>query len=196
VYTTPFELRVTPSAVTVSARTFLPDGHASPVARGRIAQATWHQPVALHSEVVQPGLDYAYVEGEFRSSDQINKGVPTRVGIVADVGLRGDERAENYGVKLSGMLCVRNDAFYTFYFSSDDGAKLRIAGDLVVDRDGPQRETEKPGQIALRAGCHPLEVAFFQATGAARLHLEVSAPHLSKHPVPQQWYAHLPGSER
>ena len=191
VYPGPFELRVTPSTVTVSARTFLPNGHASPVARGRIAQATWHQPVALRSQVLQPGLDYAYLEGEFRSSDQINKGVPTRVGLVPDVGLRGNERAENYGVRLTGLLCVPNHAFYTFYFSSDDGAKLRIAGTLVVDRDGPQRESESRGQIALRAGCHPLEVLFFQASGAAGLHLEVSAPDLRKTPVPRQWYSHL-----
>ena len=191
VYTAPFELRVTPTGVTVSARTFLPDGHASPAARGQITQATWRQPVELRSEELQPGLDYAYFEGEFRSSDQINKGPPTRVGTVPDVGLRGDERAENYGVRLSGLLCVPNDAFYTFYFSSDDGAKLRIAGTLVVDRDGPQSESEKRGYIALRAGCHQLEVLFFQATGAAGLHLEVSTPDRRKGPVPRQWYSHL-----
>jgi hexosaminidase len=191
VYTGPFELRVSPSPVTVSARLFLPNGHASPVARGRIAQATWHEPVALRSEALQRGLAYAYLEAEFRSSDQINGGTPLRVGTVPDVGLRGDERTENYGVKLSGVLCVPNDAFYTFYLSSDDGAKLRIAGALIVDRDGPQRQSEKPGQIALRAGCHPLEVVFFQASGAAQLQLEVSAPDLPKGPVPRQWYSHL-----
>ena len=191
VYTTPFELRITPSGETVSARTFLPDGHASPVARGRITQATWHQPVDLGSEVLQPGLDYQYLEGEFRSSDQITRSMPTRVGTLSDVGLRGDERAENYGVKLTGLLCVPADAFYTFYFSSDDGAKLRIAGTLVVDRDGPQRESEKRGHIALRAGCHRLEVLFFQATGAAELHLEVALPNRRKEPVPRRWYCHL-----
>jgi hexosaminidase len=190
VYTAPFELRVTPSGVTVSARTFLPDGHASPVTRGRIAQAAWHQPVALRAEALQQGLDYEYLEGEFRSSDQITRGVPARIGTVSEVGLRGDERAENYGVRLSGLLCVPNDAFYTFYFSSDDGAKLHIAGTLVVDRDGPQRESEKRGYLALRAGCHSLEVSFFQATGAAGLHLELSAPDRRKGPVPRQWYSH------
>jgi hexosaminidase len=170
-YSGPFDLRVTPSPATVSARLFLPNGRASPVARGRITQATWHRPVALRSKALQPGLAYGYYEAEFRSSGQIDGGIPTRTGTVTDVGLRGDERVENYGVKLSGLLCVPNDGFYTFYLSSDDGAKLRIAGALVVDRDGPQSESAKRGQIALRAGCHPLQVGFFQATGAAQLHL-------------------------
>ncbi|HEY4649718.1 MAG TPA: family 20 glycosylhydrolase [Gemmatimonadales bacterium] len=191
VYSAPLDLRVTPEPLTVSARLFLPNGRVSPVARGRITQATWHQPVALRSERRHPGLAYEYFEAEFRSSDQINGAIPTRTGTVTDLGLRGDERAENYGVKLAGLLCVPKDEFYTFYLSSDDGAKLRIAGTLVVDRDGPQSASEKPGQIALRAGCHPLEVRFFQATGAAQLHLEVSAPGRRKGPVPRQWYSHL-----
>lgn len=194
VYTSPFELRVTPSPLTVSARLFLPNGRASPVARGRITQATWHEAVPLHSEMLQPGLDYAYLEGEFQSSDQINGAIPVRTGTVPDVGLRGDERPENYGLKVSGFLCVPKSAFYTFYFSSDDGAKLRIAGALVVDRDGPQRESEKRGYLALGSGCHPLEVTFFQASGAARLQLEVSSPDLPKSPVPRQWYSHESGS--
>jgi hexosaminidase len=193
-YTAPFELRVTPSPTTLSARLFLPNGRASPVARGRIAQATWHQPVAVRSEPLERGLAYAYFEGEFRSSDQVNGATPTRVGALPDVRLRGDERAEDYGVKLSGLLCVPKDEFYTFYLSSDDGAKLRIAGALVVDRDGSQRASESRGYIALRKGCHTLEVVFFQASGDARLHLEVSAPDLPKGPVPAQWYSHLLGS--
>jgi hexosaminidase len=184
-------LRVSPEPLTLSARLFLPNGRVSPVARGRITQATWHQPVALRSEGRQPGLAYEYFEAEFRSSDQINGAIPTRTGTVTDLGLRGDERAENYGVELAGLLCVPKDEFYTFYLSSDDGAKLRIAGTLVVDRDGPQSASEKPGQIALRSGCHPLEVRFFQATGVAQLHLEVSAPDRRKGPVPRQWYSHL-----
>jgi hexosaminidase len=191
VYTAPFELRVGPSPVTVSARLFLPNQRRSPVARGRITQATWHQPVTLRSEALEGGLAYAYFEAEFHSSDEINGATPVRVGTVPEVGLRGDERPENYGVKLSGFVCVPKDAFYTFYLSSDDGARVRIAGALVIDRDGPQRGSENPGHIALRAGCHPLKVVFFQATGPARLHLEVSAPDLHKGPVPREWYSHL-----
>jgi hypothetical protein len=89
---------------------------------------------------------------------------------------------------------VPTDALYTFNFSSDDGARLRIDGALIVDRDGPQRESEKPGQIALRAGCHAFEVVFFQASGAAGLHLEISAADLPKRSVPAPWYFHLAGT--
>jgi hexosaminidase len=191
-YTGPVDLRLTPRPVTVSARVFLPSGRGSPVARARFVRATWQQPVAVRSALLRPGLSYGYVEGTFRSSDEVKGREPLWLGTVPSVGLRGDERREDYGVRLSGLLCVPGDAFYTFYLSSDDGAKLRI-GDLVVDRDGPQHESETPGRIALRAGCHAMEVVFFQASGAARLQLEFSASGSPKGPVPPDWYAHLEG---
>jgi hexosaminidase len=189
-YTGPVEIRLGASPVIVSARTFLPSGRRSPVARARIARATWHEPVAARPEDLQPGLSYGYVEGAFRSADEVTRGKPVRVGTVSRVELRGDERAEDYGLRLSGLLCPPDDGLYTFYLSSDDGAKLRIDRALVIDRDGPQPQSETPGQTALRAGCHALEVVFFQASGAARLHLELSAPDLPKEPVPDRWYAH------
>jgi len=185
-YTGPFGLHLTHAPVTVSARVFLPNGRASPVARARIARATWTEPAAVGADTLRPGLSYAYFEGEFKSADDVGQGQPFRVGTVPDVGLRGDERPEHYGVRLAGMLRVPDDALYTFYLSSDDGAKLRISGEVVADNDGGAGQ----GQIALRRGFHSIEVAFFQATGPAKLRLEVSTPGSAKQPVPGGWFAH------
>jgi hexosaminidase len=192
-YLGPVDLRLTPAPLTVSAKVFLPSGRGSPVARARIARATWQEPVTVRADTLQPGLAYAYLEGKFRSADEVREGKPFRVGTVTDVALRGDERPEDYGVRLSGLLCVPRDALYVFYLSSDDGAKLRVAGDVVVDHDGQQRESEKQGQIALRAGCHAIEVVFFQASGDAALNLEVSTPASAKGRVPREWYGHAGG---
>ncbi len=189
-YTGPLDVHRSAGPVTVGARLFLPSGRGSPVARARITRATWQKPVAVRADTLTPGLAYAYLEGTFRSADDVTQGEPLRVGSVPVVELRGDERPEEYGIRLSGFLCVRRDALYTFYLSSDDRARLRIGGRLVVDRDGQQRERETQGQAALRAGCHPIEVVFYQASGGAALNLDVSAPGLAKGPVPRDWYAH------
>lgn len=185
-YTGPLELRLTPVPVTVSARTFLADGRASPVARARIARATWTAPVAVLADTLRPGLSYAYFEGAFRSAEDVGQGQPSRVGTVPEVALRGDERPEQYGLRLSGLIRVPDDALYTFYLSSDDGAKLRIRGETVADNDGGSGQ----GQIALRRGFHPIEVVFFQATKGAALRLEVSTPGSARRPVPAAWFAH------
>jgi hexosaminidase len=81
---------------------------------------------------------------------------------------------------------VSEDALYTFYLSSHDGAKLRIGGETVADNDGGKGQ----GQIALRKGFHPIDLVFFQATGPAALRLEVSSPESTRRPVPADWFAH------
>jgi hexosaminidase len=193
-YKGPLDVHLTTVPLTVSARVFLQSGRVSPVARARIARAIWQDPIAVRTDTLQPGLAYAYLEGKFRSADEVGKGEPLRVGTVPDVALRGDERPEDYGVRLAGFLCVSRDDLYTFYLSSDDGATLRVAGDLLMDRDGQQRKNETQGQIALRAGCHAIEVAFFQASGGAALKLEVSSPRSPRARVPREWYARVPDS--
>jgi hexosaminidase len=185
-YTGPLQLHLTPAPTTVSARAFLASGRASPVARARIAQATWREAVPVLADTLQPGLGYAYFEGEFRSVDEVGRGRPLRVGTVPAIELRGDERPEHYGVRLSGLLHVPRDALYTLSLSSDDRAKLRVAGEVVADNDGGAGQ----GQIALRKGFHPIEVVFFQATGPAELRLEVSTVNSVKHAVPREWLAH------
>ena len=185
-YTAPLDLRLTHAPVTVSARVFLANGRRSPVARARIARATWTEPSTVLVDTLRPGLAYGYFEGAFRSADDVGQGEPLRVGTVPDVGLRGDERPEEYGVRLSGLLRVPDDALYTFYLSSDDGAKLRINGEIVADNNGGKGW----GQIALRRGFHPIEVVFFQATKGAMLRLEVSAPGSSRRLVPGGWFLH------
>ncbi len=89
-----------------------------------------------------------------------------------------------------------SDALYTFHLVCDDGGKLRIDGDLVVDHDGQHDATEKQGQVALRAGYHAFDLAYFQGPGGAVLQLGVSAPELTRRPVPTEWFAHTESGSR
>jgi hypothetical protein len=120
----------------------------------------------------------------------MRQGDPVRVGTMPEVGLRGDERPEHYGVRLSGLLRVPRDTLYTFHLPSDDGARLRVAGEVIVDHDGKHGESDKQGQIALRTGAHPI-VVYFQADGGAALRLELSGSGLVKRPVSREWFAHV-----
>ena len=189
-YTGPLAVRVTSTPVTVSARTFLPSGRASPVARARVARAEWKPAAAMRGESLQPGLAYSYREDTLHAADEAASGAPTRSGTVPDVRLRGDERPEQYGLHLTGMIRVPDDALYTFHLVSDDGARLRLDGELVVDHDGQHAATEKQGQVALRAGLHRFDLTYFQGPGGADLRLEISAPHMPRRPVPPEWFVH------
>jgi hexosaminidase len=186
-YTAPFAVNVAARPATVSARVFLPNGRSGSVVRERIVRAAWHNALKVPRDSLQPGLGYAYAEGVFASADDVTNAAPTRTGIVTQVSLRGDEAPEKYGIHLTGYIRVPDDQLYTFYLACDDGGKLRIDGELVVDHDGQHDATEKAGQVALRAGYHAFDLVYFQALGGAALRLSVSAPNAKKHDVPKDW---------
>jgi hexosaminidase len=190
VYTSPIDVRVTGAPVTVAARVFMPNGRVGSVVRERIARATWHAAVRPRTDSLQAGLLYAYNEGVFAAADDVTTVPPSRTGTVSRVALRGDEAPEKYGVHLGGYLHVPNDALYTLYLACDDGGKLRLDGELVVDHDGQHDATERAGQVALRAGYHAFDLVYFQAGGGVALRLSVSAPGLSKREVPKEWLVH------
>jgi hexosaminidase len=189
VYTTPLQLEVARSPATVSARVYMPNGRAGSVVREHIERANWHDAATVNSAALQAGLRYAYADGVFASADDVTTVAPTRTGIIPIVGLRGDEAPEKYGLHLTGYIHVPADQLYTFYLACDDGGKLRIDGELVVDHDGEHDATEKAGQVALRAGYHAFDLVFFQAGGGAALRLSVAAPDQTKQQVPTNWLA-------
>jgi alpha-L-fucosidase len=75
-----------------------------------------------------------------------------------------------------GFLRVPHDELYRFELTSDDGSKLWIDGQVVVDNDGLHGPEQKRGALALAAGLHTIEVVWFNATGGAELELEWAPP--------------------
>ena len=189
VYTAPFDVSVARTPATVSARLFLPNGRSGSVVREHIQRAAWHDALRIRIDSLQPGLRYFYAEGLFAAADDVTTVAPSRTGIVPEINLRGDEAPEKYGIHLTGYLRVPDDQLYTFYLTCDDGGKLRIDGELVVDHDGQHDATEKADQVALRSGYHAIDLVYFQAGGGAALHLSLSAPKIPKREVPREWLA-------
>ena len=70
---------------------------------------------------------------------------------------------------------VPADGVWTFRLTSDDGSRLWIGDQLLVDGDGPHAAAERSGPAALRAGWHPIRVDYFQAGGGKALSLRVQS---------------------
>ncbi len=73
-------------------------------------------------------------------------------------------------------LHVPEDGAYTFRLISDDGSRLTIDDQLVVDNDGLHAEQGKDGTVNLTAGAHPLFVEFFENGGGQVLRLQWRTP--------------------
>jgi hypothetical protein len=100
---------------------------------------------------------------------------PASQGVAETIGFRGTERDEEFGYLFAGYLRAPRDAVYTFTLVSDDGSRLLIGEDLVIDNDGFHGPTARYAMIALEAGYHPISIRFFQAGGEKALGLAVQA---------------------
>ena len=109
--------------------------------------------VSFGDEVV-PNINYASTNGDFA----------------------GSGRSDNVGAVFTGWIDIPTTGFWTLNTNSDDGSKLWIGSDLVVDNDGLHGMTLRSGTRALAAGRHAIRVEFFEAGGGAGLIVSWSGP--------------------
>lgn len=111
----------------------------------------------------KPGMAYRYYEGKFQTLPDFKTLTPLRTGTVQDfnVELLAGSRIDHYAIVYEGFVDIPADDLYYFYTRSDDGSKLYIHDQLVVDNDGSHEERARGGDIALKKGLHPFRVEYF-----------------------------------
>jgi outer membrane protein OmpA-like peptidoglycan-associated protein len=72
------------------------------------------------------------------------------------------DRFEWFAIDYNGRIMLPQAGTYTFRLTSDDGSKLFIDGDLVVDNDGIHGPGTMDGEATLSAGIHEVRVQYFQ----------------------------------
>jgi hypothetical protein len=84
-----------------------------------------------------------------------------------------DDIKGRFAATFDSYLVIEETGKYIFRLASDDGARLLIDGDVVIDHDGIHPASEKKKQIKLEAGAHALQVLYFEGGGERELRLEV-----------------------
>lgn len=97
-----------------------------------------------------------------------------------DRSFGGSRIADNFAVRWSGLLRVPAEGQWTFYLESDDGSRLTIDGEILIDHGGLHGMTEKTGLRTLSAGDHPIVVDYFDRGGSAGIRLSWSGPNQEK----------------
>jgi hypothetical protein len=72
------------------------------------------------------------------------------------------KRVEWFAIDYTGKFWINDPATYTFSLLSDDGAKLYIDDQIVIDNDGQHAPVEKTGPVDLAGGIHTLRVSYYQ----------------------------------
>ncbi|MDF1810761.1 MAG: PA14 domain-containing protein [Verrucomicrobiales bacterium] len=131
----------------------------------------------------EPGMKYEYYEGNFLQLPDFASLTPVATGTVAFPDLGPRLRDDVFAMRFTGTIQIQNSGLYTFHLTSDDGSRLKIDGNTVIDHDDQHASETKTGQVSLVAGEHDIEVQFFEFLGGQELLLEVEGPGLSRQPV-------------
>ena len=87
------------------------------------------------------------------------------------------DRVEWFAIDYEGDFQIDKPGRYRFDLTSDDGAKLYIDGDLIIDNDGIHETLSLRGSATLSAGIHHLHVPYFQGPrDRVALVLEIAPP--------------------
>ncbi|MDR1756987.1 MAG: family 20 glycosylhydrolase [Culturomica sp.] len=167
-YTGPFKLT---ESADYTIRFFRPDGSAADIVRATYRKETYRPAV----ELVDPaaGWNCAWHEAVVNSCEEIDKIPVKQEYTVESVRIPegvGGERALAY----TGYLWIEKEDVYTFSLGSDDGSRLYLHEELVVDNDGPHGPVTLMGQIALGKGWHPVRLYYFDMNNGGFVDLKMA----------------------
>jgi hypothetical protein len=87
------------------------------------------------------------------------------------------KRYEWFAIDYSGRFWIEHAGRYRFVLTSDDGSKLYIDDELIVDNDGIHGVKDERGAVDLSEGVHRIRVSYFQGPGTGvALVLKVAGP--------------------
>jgi parallel beta-helix repeat protein len=90
-----------------------------------------------------------------------------------------------FSARYSGELSAPTSGSYTFYVTADDGVRLNLAGQRVVNDFADHPARTATGTVNLTAGVRlPLKLEYYENTGLASLKLEWSGPNLARQVIP------------
>ena len=132
-----------------------------------------------------PGLRASLFEGGWQTLDQMEGRAPLEVRDAAGFDIALATRAEQCAIAFEGFVNVPEDGLFTFATLSDDGSRLYVDGERVVENDGLHGMDRREGKVALRAGFHALRVEWFNSRGGAGLEVRWAGPGVgAEAPIP------------
>lgn len=133
------------------------------------------------------GVSYSYYEGNFKKvADMFTHKVISK-GVMKNFSIKLAPKGDHFGYDFHTLLKISEKGIYNFSVYSDDGAKLYLDGELVVDNDSSHSATWKKGRIALDKGFHEMRVSYFEDYMGQDLQIHVSGHNLEEMALPDSW---------
>ena len=136
---------------------------------------------------LKKGLTYKLFKGEWSKLPEFSSLNPIKSGSVKtpSAEIAEGEIADQYALSFDGYLEIKEEGFYTFSLSSDDGSQFIIGEKLLINNDGLHSFMAIEGRIRLPKGTFPIRVTFFENSGDQKLELRYQGPGIKMQPIPE-----------
>lgn len=139
---------------------------------------------ALSVNPQKQGVDYTYYEGKFKSTAQMLDSKPAGQGTMKNFSITESPLDDGFGYEFRTYIRIPERGVYKFYTYSDDGSRLLIDGQTVVDNDGSHSARKVTGKVALEAGFHELRVLYFEDYMGQVLEVGFSGKDVRENTIP------------
>lgn len=179
-YSKPFFINKTS---VVKAIAILPDALPSNVSSGEVKVYHWMKAEKVKN--AKPGIAWKYYEpaGEI-SLESIQTSPVKKEGVSNAISEKVKQREEKYALQFDGYIKIDKDGVYHFSTISDDGSKLFIDGEEIVNNDGSHGAVEAFGDAALKKGFHKIKVLYFDGGGGNELKVFWQKDNEQKEEIP------------
>ena len=141
---------------------------------------------ANNSRSENTGLRFQYYEGDWNMLPNFTGLQAVKEGDIENFTLSPREQDSYFAMRFTGYVDITTAGTYTFFTASDDGSKLYINGEEIVNNDGTHGKQERSGQVNLTAGKHAIEVTYFEKWGGETLEVMYEGPGISKQFIPSE----------
>lgn len=158
---------------------------------GSTAVTLTPEPIPLREPVAggsfEHGLRYEVYRGTWERLPDFSTLEPADRGFAASISHTvPGAGSDHVALRFLGYVEAPADGVYAFWTASDDGSRLWIGDALVVDSDGLHGAVDRRGRVRLKAGKHPLTVAWFERDGAEALRVDWSGPGFERRELPAE----------
>ncbi|MFB6143156.1 MAG: PA14 domain-containing protein [Halorientalis sp.] len=103
-----------------------------------------------------------------------------------------DQRMNDFAYQYLKCIDVPSNGDYTFYTTSDNGSRLYVEGQQVVNNDGLHGAQTASGTINLEAGVHVIRTTYFEYVDAQSFSVEWDGPGFNREPIPDSALSRTP----
>jgi predicted alpha/beta superfamily hydrolase len=115
---------------------------------------------------LKPGLKYSYYEGVWDSVPDFSRLTPKKNGITDNIDLNFTMKKDSFAVQFEGYLHITKKNLYNLWIVSDDGSKVYLNNQLLLDNDGLHAADNPVVKLVpLNPGYYPIMIRYFEKNG-------------------------------